>query len=106
MMPYATKVRGLKLLEYWALSYETSPDLEYYVLQLVAFVRRVLEVVPTNMFVLLNDIIAVQTRSMKMLPARLERAELREFAQFEERYRLARSTHQVSAYGEMARQQK
>ena len=51
--------------------------------------------VPSNMFVLLNDIIAVQTRSMKVLPARLERAELREFAQFEERYRLARSTHQV-----------
>ncbi len=55
---------------------------------------------PSNMFVLLNDIISVQTRSMKVLPARLERAELREFAQFDERYRLARSTHQVSAYGE------
>ncbi len=58
--------------------------------------RRVLEVVPSNMFVLLNDIISVQTRSMKVLPARLERAELREFAQFDERYRLARSTHQVA----------
>ena len=48
------------------------------------------------MFLILNDIIAVQTRSMRVLPARLERSELRDYAQIEERYRLARSTHQVS----------
>ena len=47
------------------------------------------------MFLILNDIIAVQTRSMRVLPARLERSELRDYAQIEERYRLARSTHQV-----------
>jgi hypothetical protein len=42
-----------------------------------------MEVVPTNMFLILNEIIAVQTRSMRTLPARLERAELREYAQME-----------------------
>ena len=82
----------------------SSPDLEsvaeYYSSQLVAFVRRVMDVVPTNMFLILNDIIAVQTRSMRVLPARLERAELREYAQMEQRYRLARSTHQVSVFTE------
>jgi len=81
-----------------------SPDLvsvaEYYSSNLVAFVRRVMEVVPTNMFLILNEIISVQTRSMQTLPARLERAELREYAQMEARYRLARSTHQVSVFTE------
>ena len=47
------------------------------------------------MFLILNDIIAVQTRSMRVLPARIERADLAAYAQMEERYHLARSTHQV-----------
>ncbi|EKX49139.1 hypothetical protein GUITHDRAFT_85883 [Guillardia theta CCMP2712] len=73
---------------------------EYYSSQLVAFVRRVLEVIPVNVFLILNEIISVQTSSMKQIPSRLERAQLKEYAQMEERYKLARSTHQVSVFTE------
>mmetsp|Transcript_25594 Transcript_25594/g.52071 ORF Transcript_25594/g.52071 Transcript_25594/m.52071 type:complete len:1147 (+) Transcript_25594:262-3702(+) len=83
-----------------AASEDLSSVAEYYSSQLVAFVRDVLEVVPVNMFLILNDIIATQTTSMQDLPPRLEKASLKEFSQLEQRYRLARSTHQVSVFTE------
>jgi len=73
---------------------------EYYSSQLVAFVREVLEVVPVNMFQILNDIISTQTTSMQDLPPRLDKATVKDYAQLEQRYRLARSTHQVSVFTE------
>ena len=73
---------------------------EYYSAQLVAFVRRVLAVVPDNVFRILTDIVAVQTRAALAMPARIESAELKDYAQMAERYRLARSTHRVSVFTE------
>ena len=73
---------------------------EYYSAQLVAFVRRVLAVVPDSVFRILTDIVAVQTRAALAMPARIESAELKDYAQMAERYRLARSTHRVSVFTE------
>jgi WASH complex subunit strumpellin len=81
-----------------------SPDLvsvmEYYSSSLVSFVRSVLQVVPSTMFTILNEIIDLTINSLKELPTRLPRAELRELAQLEERHTLARATHQIAVFTE------
>jgi len=71
---------------------------EFYSSQLVAFVRKVLEVIPRSVFKILDESIQLQTTRLKEIPTKLERKYLREFAQLDERYTLARATHQVSVY--------
>ena len=56
--------------------------------------------VPDNVFKILTDIVAVQTRAALAIPARIESAALKDHAQMAERYRLARSTHRVSVFTE------
>eukprot|EP00735_Rhodelphis_limneticus_P001014 TRINITY_DN1155_c0_g1::TRINITY_DN1155_c0_g1_i1::g.17241::m.17241 TRINITY_DN1155_c0_g1::TRINITY_DN1155_c0_g1_i1::g.17241 ORF type:complete len:1147 (-),score=362.33,sp/Q54IR8/WASC5_DICDI/52.49/0.0,Strumpellin/PF10266.4/0 TRINITY_DN1155_c0_g1_i1:284-3724(-) len=77
-----------------------SPDLEsvaeYYSGELVHFVRKVLQVIPTSMFEVLSDIVNIRTTSLKELPTKIEKAQLKDFAQLTERYQLARATHRIS----------
>eukprot|EP01104_Vermistella_antarctica_P006079 TRINITY_DN16810_c0_g1_i1.p1 TRINITY_DN16810_c0_g1~~TRINITY_DN16810_c0_g1_i1.p1 ORF type:complete len:1181 (+),score=374.81 TRINITY_DN16810_c0_g1_i1:155-3697(+) len=81
-----------------------SPDLfsvsEYYSGQLVIFVRKVLEVIPRSMFDVLSDIITLQTSHLKVLPTKLEKDKLKEYAQLDQRYKLAKATHAVSVFTE------
>lgn len=81
-----------------------SPDLysvsEFYSGKLVLFVRRVMEIIPKSMFFILNDIIELQTHKIKELPTRLEKVELKDFAQLDERNQLAKLTHGVSKFTE------
>ncbi|KAH8059778.1 hypothetical protein JL721_9199 [Aureococcus anophagefferens] len=67
----------------------------YYSTELVNFVRRVLDVIPVSVFGLLDDIVDIQTRTLAPLPVKLETAYLKDYAQLNERYQLARLTHQV-----------
>ena len=82
----------------------SSPDLvsvaHYYSGELVAFVRRVLEIIPRSMFSILSEIIELQTSKLKELPTRVDKSELRELAQLEQRYHLAKLTHDVSVFTE------
>lgn len=52
-----------------------SPDLysvsEYYSGELVAYVRRVMEIIPKSMFVTLNEIIDLQTNKLREMPTKL-----------------------------------
>ncbi|KNC47128.1 WASH complex subunit strumpellin [Thecamonas trahens ATCC 50062] len=81
-----------------------SPDLgsvsQYYSSDLVRFIRRVLEIIPVTMFEQLNKIIVLQTSALAPLPARVEKAMLKEFAQLDVRYELARLTHSISVFTE------
>ncbi|GAM16870.1 hypothetical protein SAMD00019534_000450, partial [Acytostelium subglobosum LB1] len=81
-----------------------SPDLisvsEYYSGELVGYVRKVLEIVPKSMFVILKQIIDMQTNSIKELPTKIEKERLRDFAQLDQRYDLARATNAVSVFTE------
>ena len=81
-----------------------SPDLEsvsqYYSSEVASYMRRVLQVIPENMFSVLNEIIELQSHSLKELPVKVSRNELREWAQLEQRHRLARATHRVSVLTE------
>jgi len=81
-----------------------SPDLfsvsEYYSGELVKFVRKVLEIVPKSMFQILNKIIELQTLKIKEFPTKVEKDQLQQYAQLDNRYALARSTHAISLFTE------
>jgi WASH complex subunit strumpellin len=61
---------------------------------------QVMEIIPKSMFFILNDIIELQTNKIKELPTRLEKVELKDYAQIEERNQLAKLTHSVSKFTE------
>lgn len=73
---------------------------QFYSGELVAFLRRVLEVIPVIVFATLEGVIRLQTQEMKPLPVRFEVAALRDLAQADARHDLARRTHQISVFTE------
>ncbi|KYQ93508.1 hypothetical protein DLAC_06205 [Tieghemostelium lacteum] len=81
-----------------------SPDIksvsEYYSGELVAYVRRVLEIVPKSMFLILKQIIHMQTNTIQELPTKVDKEKLRDFAQLDQRYELAKATHSISVFTE------
>lgn len=66
----------------------------------MAFVRKTLEIIPISMFGILNKIISIQTSELKQIPTKFPRDQLKEYAQLEERYRLAQATYEVSKFTE------
>ena len=71
---------------------------EYYSSSLVKYIRKVLEIVPQSVFNTLARIIDLLTHKMKIMPQKIERIHLVNYAQLDERYTLARATHQVSVF--------
>ncbi|XP_046858069.1 WASH complex subunit 5-like [Xenia sp. Carnegie-2017] len=86
------------------ISQANSPDLvsvsQYYSGELVSYVRKVLQIIPESMFELLAQIIWILSNKMKEVPTRLEKEKLREYAQLDERYMVARLTHSISVFTE------
>lgn len=82
----------------------SSPDLmsvsQYYSNELVAYVRKVLHIIPETMFELLARIIELQTNHIKEVPTRLMKDQLKSYAQLEERYEVAKHTHSISVFTE------
>jgi WASH complex subunit strumpellin len=81
-----------------------SPDAEsvaeYYSGELVEFVRRVLEIIPVSVFQLLSGIVDIQIHKMVPIPIRPEAKDLKEYAQLDLRFELAKLSHQVSIFTE------
>ncbi|GAB6028824.1 WASH complex subunit 5 [Chamberlinius hualienensis] len=81
-----------------------SPDLltisQYYSGELVAYVRKVLQIIPETMFGLLDRIIRLQTNVIKEVPTRLEKDKLKEYAQLDHRFEVAKLTHAISVFTE------
>ncbi|CAG2056387.1 unnamed protein product [Timema podura] len=79
-----------------------SPDLvsvsQYYSGELVAYVRKVLHIIPETMFGLMARIVHLQTSVIKELPTRLDKERLKEFAQLDHRLEVAKLTHSVSVF--------
>ena len=73
---------------------------QYYSGELVSYVRVVLQIIPETMFSLLAKIIQLQTTQIKEVPTRLEKDKMREYAQLDERYEVARLTHAISVFTE------
>ena len=73
---------------------------QFYSGELVSFMRRVLDIIPRSVFEILQKIIEVQTSRLKPLPVKFESQRLKEFAQLDERYRLAQMTNEASTFTE------
>ena len=72
----------------------------YYSTELVDFVQDVLEVIPKNVFSILNQLIELQTKQMRQLPVMLELEHISKYTQLQQRYVLAKSTHKISVFTE------
>jgi WASH complex subunit strumpellin len=79
-----------------------SPDFssvtQYYSLELVSYVRKVLQIIPLSMFNLLARIISIQTDKLKEVPTLLEKERIKEFSQLDQRYEIAQLTYSISLY--------
>lgn len=73
---------------------------QYYSGELVAYVRKVLQIIPQTMFSQLAKIIQLQTTQIKEVPTRLEKDKMKDYAQLEERYQVAKLTHSISVFTE------
>lgn len=73
---------------------------QYYSSELVSYVRKVLQIIPQTMFSLLAKIIQLLTNQIKEVPTRLEKEKMKEFAQLDERYEVAKLTHSISVFTE------
>lgn len=86
------------------LTQSSSPDLmavsSYYSSELVAYVRKVLHIIPETMFKLMEQIISLQTNQIKELPTKLMKDQLKSYAQLDARYEVAKLTHSISVFTE------
>ncbi|KAL5456944.1 hypothetical protein EMCRGX_G034172 [Ephydatia muelleri] len=82
----------------------TSPDLAsvsaYYSRELVGYVRKVMQIIPQSMFIVLHQIIDILTNRMQEVPTRLDKDKMKEAAQLDARYEVAKLTHDISVYTE------
>lgn len=70
----------------------------YYSNELVKYVRKIVQIIPHSIFSLLKAIIELQTNNLKELPERLEKDKVREYAQLDERYKIAKLTFNISVF--------
>uniref|UniRef100_A0A672SUU8 WASH complex subunit 5 n=1 Tax=Sinocyclocheilus grahami TaxID=75366 RepID=A0A672SUU8_SINGR len=81
-----------------------SPDLlsvsQFYSGELVAYVRKVLQIIPESMFTSLAKIIKLQIHDIMEVPTRLDKDKLKDYAQLSARYEVAKLTHAISVFTE------
>jgi len=79
-----------------------SPDLvsvsQFYSRNLVAYFRRVLQIIPESVFGLLAKIVAIRTNSVKDLPTRLDKDKMRDFAKLDDRYEVVKFACVVKSF--------
>ncbi|XP_053956653.1 WASH complex subunit homolog 5 [Anastrepha ludens] len=72
----------------------------YYSTELANYMRKVLQIIPETMFSILARIIHLQTEVLHEIPTRLEKDKLKEYAQFDDRYTVAKLTHSIAIFSE------
>ena len=79
---------------------ETKSVINYYSLQLVAFVREVLGIVPVSVFAILVQMSDLLERRIQCLPARVQADKLITYAQLGDRYKLNMMAHEISVFAD------
>ena len=69
---------------------------KFYSGELVKFVKRTLSIIPTNIFEKLEEISTILTRSIGEMETKMLKETLKDFACFDQRYILAKRTHEIS----------
>lgn len=70
----------------------------YYSNELVKYVRKIIQIIPHSIFNLLKSIINIQTNHLKELPEKLEKDKVKEYAQLDVRYQIAKLTFSISVF--------
>ncbi|GAB0089631.1 WASH complex subunit homolog 5 [Sergentomyia squamirostris] len=73
---------------------------QYYSNELVDYVRKVVQIIPQTIFYILSQIVHLQTNVIREIPTRLEKDKLKEYAQLEERFDVAKLTYTLSVFTE------
>ncbi len=77
-----------------------SPDLvsvsQYYSTELVSYMRHVLHVIPSTMFTLVEAIVRLQTDVILETPLRLDKSQLKEYAQLDHRFQVDHRNPQIT----------
>uniref|UniRef100_A0A3P9P9R4 WASH complex subunit 5 n=1 Tax=Poecilia reticulata TaxID=8081 RepID=A0A3P9P9R4_POERE len=73
---------------------------QFYSGELVAYVRKVLQIIPESMFTSLAKIIKLQIHDIMEVPTRLDKDKLKDFSQLGARYEVAKLTHDISIFTE------
>lgn len=73
---------------------------QYYSSELVNYVRKVIQIIPQTIFSILAKIVDLMTNSIQELPTRLDKDKLKDFAQLNERYTVAKHTCAISVLTE------
>ncbi|XP_050425351.1 WASH complex subunit 5 isoform X2 [Adelges cooleyi] len=73
---------------------------KYYSHELIEYIRKVLHIIPKTMFKYMTEIARIQTEIIMEIPTRLEKDKLNDYAQLDERLKVARLTHSVSVLTE------
>ena len=68
----------------------------YYSGELVKFVKRTLSIIPTNIFEKLQEISMILTKKVQEMEPRMLKETLKDLANYDDRYILAKRTHEVS----------
>lgn len=71
---------------------------EYYSGELVVYVRKVLQIIPTSIFAVLKEIIELLLRDVKDCPTKLGKSELKQQSQLVTRQRLASHTSDIAKF--------
>eukprot|EP01052_Picozoa_sp_SAG31_P024509 SAG31_NODE_2091_length_6465_cov_2.429626_2_plen_91_part_00 len=56
------------------------------------------QIIPVTIFGILDEVAALQSRRLQELPTKVEVDDLKSYAQLEQRYELAKSTHRISVF--------
>uniref|UniRef100_A0A8C8DK76 WASH complex subunit 5 n=1 Tax=Oryzias sinensis TaxID=183150 RepID=A0A8C8DK76_9TELE len=73
---------------------------QFYSGELVAYVRKVLQIIPESMFTSLAKIIKLQIHDIMEVPTRLDKDKLKDYSQLAARYEVAKLTHDISIFTE------
>lgn len=79
---------------------EAKKVIHYYSLQLVAFVREVLGIVPVSVFAIIIQMSDLLDRRLQCLPARVQANKLITYAQLGDRYKLNMMAHEISVFAD------
>ncbi|XP_076661736.1 WASH complex subunit strump [Halictus rubicundus] len=81
-----------------ARSADLSSVSQYYSRELEKYARRVLQIIPETVFGLLAQIVHLETNAFKEIPTRLPKDKLKEYAQLDDRLKMAKLTYAVSVF--------
>lgn len=73
---------------------------QYYSNELINYVRKVIQIIPKSIFEILSNVIRLQTDVIKELPTKVDKDKLKDYAQLDERFLVAKLTYSISVFTE------